>query len=113
MVTGTSFIPVIIVIVIVVKNKQIFRKFKDADAVAPYSAKSLKELNLKSSIFFNRFLKRNIIIGNEDDRYYLNENNYFEYTRKRRQIMIIVLAILFLLILTDTFVINNLFQFFK
>jgi len=105
--TGISFIPVMIVIIIVIRFKKIINQFKVTGTTTPRAAKTLLELNIRNSLIFKNLVRRNVIVEISPDRFYLQEDHLDEYIRARRMRMLLTIGILILLILIDTFFTHN------
>jgi uncharacterized membrane-anchored protein len=104
--TGTSFIPIIVAVIVVIRFHRFISRFKDSGTTTPKTAKTLEELNLKRRLIFNRLLYRRVLIEISSERYYLNEENLIEYYKARRIRMIVISGILILIILIDALVMN-------
>jgi hypothetical protein len=100
---GTSFIPSMVAILVVIRTKSILNKFRNTGTTAAYTAKTLEDLGLRQSLIFMRFLRRSVIIQVSGNKYYLNEENLTEYRNERRRLLIPILLILLLLILLDLY----------
>ena len=106
---GPSFIPLLIIVIIVAKTKKIINTFINTETTATYSAKSLKELKLKPNSIFKRLIKRGLLIEILD-KYYLDEQKLLEYNNKRKKIMTIVIISVIIVILTEYFIFNYYFN---
>ena len=98
---GTSFIPVLIAVIIIVRTRKIIEIFINSDTTNPYNAKSLEVLNISSSFIFKRLLRRGVIIEIGFEKYYLNEGNLIKYNIRRRKIIIVVFLIIIAFVLID------------
>lgn len=85
--TGTSFIPIIVAIIVVAKNKKIINRFKNTDTTTADTAKTLEELNIKRRLIFNKLFNRSILIK----------------TKKRMILIPVIVFLLILLIFMDVF----------
>jgi hypothetical protein len=101
--TGASFLPPMIAIIIIAKIRKVIRRFKETGSTSPQTAKTLEELNVDYRFAFRKMLKREIIIEASPNRYYLNEENLAGYNNTRRMIMLVVILLLALVIIADTF----------
>jgi hypothetical protein len=99
--TGTSFIPAMIVAIIVVRTKKIINTFKQAGATTPRNAKTTGELGIRGHMIFRKLVRREVLKEASPERYYLNEENLEIYLRDRRLRVFIVLAIILGLIIID------------
>jgi len=100
--TGTSSIPIIIEIIVIIKRRILINRFRDTNTTAAFTAKTLEELNLSRQLSFYKLFIRNIIVE-VNGKYYLDEQKLIEYRSKRIMILIPVLFILILLIFLDIF----------
>jgi len=105
--TGTSFIPTMVAVIVIVRFKRFINRFRETGTTSPQTAKTLEELNLKHRFIFKRLLMRNVLIETYADRYYLDEQNLLKYNNKRRMIMFTVILALAILIIIDTLFLNN------
>jgi len=101
--TGTSVIPAMIVIMVVIRTQKIINRFKNTRTINPETAKTLSELNIRRGFLFNRLLRRNVFMEITSDRFYLQENNLDEYFKARRMRMLSVVLILILIIFIDIY----------
>jgi hypothetical protein len=104
--TGTSFIPALIVILVLARIKKIINRFRDSGAVSPQTSRTPEELNIRRSILFNRLVKRKVLVEVTADRFYLHENNLEEYNRTRRMRVISIVIVLILLIMLDIYIMH-------
>jgi len=93
--TGISFFPIIIVIIVVIKTRKLVNRFKNSGAINERNAKTLEELKIRRKFIFRKYLFHNIIIE-LNNKYYLNEQNLIDYRTKKRIILIPVVVILIL-----------------
>lgn len=96
--TGTSFIPIIAVAIVVMRKRILLNKFKNSYTTTEKNAKTLNELKISRRFFFNRFVNNGVIIE-VNSKYYLDEQNLAEYKTKRRMILIPVVIILLMLVI--------------
>ena len=99
--TGTPFFPGIIAVIIVVKIKKLIQRFIETGTTSPPAAKTPEELNIRTSLLFQRLLRRKVLVETYANRFYLDEEALQEYNNKRRKIIYIVILIIALLILFD------------
>jgi hypothetical protein len=104
--TGTSFIPTLIAVIIVVRIRKYISRFSETGTTSPATAKTLEELNLKQRLIFYRLLRRKVIIESSPKRYYLHEENLISYNNTRRMIMLVVILIIATVILLDFLYLN-------
>lgn len=99
--TGTSSIPIIVAIIVVVRTRLLVNRFKNSGAINEKHAKTLEELKLSRRIIFRKYLFHDVIIE-FNNKYYLNEQNLIDYRTKKRIILIpIVLIIILVSIFLD------------
>jgi hypothetical protein len=99
--TGTSFIPIIVVIIIIAKTRKLVNRFKNSGAINERNAKTLEELKISRRFIFRKYLFHDVIIE-LNNKYYLNEQNLNDYRTKKRIILIpIVLIIILMSIFLD------------
>lgn len=105
----SQIIPIIVVILIMVKFRNIINSFINSSTTNASTAKTLDELNVRRGGIFNRLQKRGVIIEVMANRYYLNEENLAKYNEKRRKIAIfsLLVLIIFLLILNLVLIKNS------
>jgi hypothetical protein len=101
--TGTPFFPGIIAVILVIKIKKIIQRFLDTGTTSPPAAKTPEELNIRTSLLFQRLLRRKVLVETFAGRYYLDEEALQEYNNTRRKIMITVILVIALLIVFDYF----------
>jgi hypothetical protein len=94
--TGTSFIPIIIVIIVVIRTRKLINRFRDICAINEENAKTLDELKMNRRLMFRKYLFYSVIIETHG-KYYLNEQNLKNYRTKKRMILIPILVILILI----------------
>jgi len=95
---GISFIPIIVVIIIVARTRKLVNKFKNSGATNVTNAKTLKELQINRRFIFNKYLFYEIIVES-NKKYYLNEQNLNNYRAKKRMILIPIVVILILILI--------------
>lgn len=105
--TGTSTVPILVAILIVVRTRKMLNKFSDSGATSASMAKSPEELGIRQSFIFSKFVRRGILIPATDNKFYLNEENLAEYQRKKRTLVIPLVLLLFMLLALDFYLFNN------
>ncbi len=90
--TGTSSIPIILVLIIIVRTKRLINKFKKLGAINEENAKTLDELKISRRLIFRKYLFHDIIIET-NQKYYLDELNLKKYKAKKRMILIPLIVI--------------------
>ena len=96
--TGTSSIPIIVAIIIVVKTRKLINRFRNSGAVNEKNAKTLEELKINRRLIFNKYLNRGIIIET-NKKYFLNEQNLIDYRTTKRMILIPIVVVLILVLI--------------
>ena len=71
-------------VVIHLIEKKIVRKFKDQCATDARQAMTLDSLGVKNRHIVKRLIKKNLLIGVSNDRYYLDEEAAECYFKKKR-----------------------------
>jgi hypothetical protein len=99
--TGTSFIPAIIVAIIVVRTKKIINRFKLSGTTTPHTAKTAGELNIRENLIFRKLVRRNVLIEVSPGRYYLHNEHLEDYLRARRMRILLAISVIIILILID------------
>ncbi len=80
-------------IIIAMQNKCL-RRFLEHNALSPDQAKTVEELGLRKNPFFNRFLRRGILVQTSEDRYYMIPEKAEEFKRQRKRHVFIALAVI-------------------
>jgi hypothetical protein len=96
--TGTSFIPIIIVIIVVTRTRKLTNRFRNVGAINEENAKTLDELKMSRRLIFRKYLSHSVIIETHG-KYYLNEQNLINYRTRKRMILIPLLVILTIIII--------------
>ena len=96
--TGTSFIPIIIVIIVVTKTRKLINRFRNFGAINEENAKTLDELKLSRRLIFRKYFSHSVIIETHG-KYYLDEQNLINYRTKKRMILIPLVVIFMIIIL--------------
>ena len=101
--TGAPTITLSIILIVVIRQKFLLNKFRNSNATAANTAKTLEELNVSRRWMFNRLLMREVIID-VNGKYYLDEQNLKELrTKKARILLPLVFLILIAAIILDIF----------
>jgi hypothetical protein len=77
---------------LVAKQSRYLRRFSAAGAVAAPNAKTLRELHLRDSRSFRRFVRRGLFVETTPGRYYLEPGRAEAFKRRRRTQALWVLA---------------------
>jgi hypothetical protein len=98
--TGTSLIPIIIVIIVVVRTRKLINRFKISGAINEKNSKTLEELKINRRLIFRKYLFHEVIIE-FNNKYYLNEQNLKDYITKKRIIIIPIIIVILVSIFLD------------
>lgn len=93
--TGTSFIPIIVVIIMLAKTRKLVSRFRNSGAINEKNAKTLEELKISRRFIFRKYLFHDVIIE-LNNKYYLNEQNLSDYRTKKKIILIPIILIIIL-----------------
>lgn len=96
--TGTSFIPIIVVIIVVARTRKLINRFINLGAINDRNAKTLDELKVSRRLIFRKYLAHSVIIETHG-KYYLNEQNLINYKTKKKMILIPLLVILMIILI--------------
>jgi len=88
--------PSLVLLVLAWRVHWIVRRFREAEATAPESARSLEELRIRGGRAV-RLLSRRGVLAAVGDRYYLDEAAYARWNRRRRIALAIALSLVALL----------------
>ena len=78
--------------VVVGHQNRLMRRFRDAQATGPKSARTLAELGCRDSWIFRRMTARGVFIRMDDGRYFMDEDAARRFVKLRRQRMLVFLA---------------------
>jgi hypothetical protein len=92
-----SFAPILPIFVLVWRIRALIRRFQNLNAVAPESAVSHEELNVRRAVIFRRLVHQGVIGTVGEDRYYLDTDRYQEWRAARRRRALIALALIVIL----------------
>lgn len=84
---------------VVMYQNRLMRRFRDAKATAPDSAKTPAEIGCRNSWTFRRMAAKGVFIETDDGRYYMDENAARWFVKRRWRLMLIFLAVVILLFL--------------
>jgi hypothetical protein len=79
--------------VIVARQNNLIRRFREAGATAPNFARSPKDLGCRNSWIFRRLVTRGVFVETKPGRYYVDEFAADEFMRARRAWALGMLAI--------------------
>ena len=99
--TGTSTVPAMIAIIVVIRIKKIINGFLKSGTTNPKAAKTAEELNIRRGLLFRRLVSRNVLIEPAPGRFYLHEENLEKYYRSRRMTLVAIFFVVGLFILAD------------
>ena len=78
---------------VVVYQNRLMRRFQDAKATNPKSAKSLAEIGCRNSWVFRRMAARGVVVETEDGRFYMDEDAASRFVKRRWRVAFIFLAV--------------------
>jgi hypothetical protein len=82
---------------VVVYQNRLMRRFQDAKATNPKSAKSLAEIGCRNSWVFRRMAARGVVVETEDGRFYMDEDAARRFVKRRWRVALIFLAVVIVL----------------
>jgi hypothetical protein len=85
------------VVSILRQERTVVRRFQEAGAVSPATAKSLDELQPGHRLALHRLRNRAVIREAQPDRFYLDQEVWEAVSRTRRRVSLAVLALIILL----------------
>ena len=83
--------------VVVMHQNRLMRRFRDAKATDPKSARTLAEIGCRNSWVFRRMAAKGVFIETDDGRFYMDEDAARWFVRRRWWVMFIFLAVVILL----------------
>ena len=83
--------------VVVMHQNRLMRRFRDAMATTPKSARTLAEIGCRNSWTFRRMAARGVFIETSDGRYYMDEDAARWFVKRRWRVMVVFLAAVILL----------------
>jgi hypothetical protein len=104
--TGTPFVPAMIVVLVMIRIRKIIDTFKNSGTLSSQTAKSLGDLNIRKSFILKRLVRHKVLVENSFGQYYLQEDHLEGYYRNRRIKVIIIAMILMILICIDVWLIR-------
>jgi len=107
MIFNTSFIPILVVLIITIIQKKYIRKFMATETTTPQTAKTLELLGLGSNLIFQRLLKRKVIMECGKDQYYLDEENLQSYKKSKIRVILILTFIILIVLLICNLCLNK------
>jgi hypothetical protein len=88
----------VIVVSILRRERKVVRRFREAGAIAPASARTLDDLQLHGGLPLRRLRRRAVIREAGPDRLYLDEEVWDALSRTRRRVSIAILCLIILFI---------------
>lgn len=85
------------VISILRKERKVVRRFQEAGAISPSSAKRLDDVQVRHGLGLRRLRDRVVIREAQPDQFYLDEEVWVALGRTRRRVSLAVLALIVLL----------------
>jgi hypothetical protein len=82
---------------VVVYQNRLMRRFQDAKATNPKSAKSLADIGCRNSWVFRRMAERGVVVETEDGRFYMDEDAARRFVKRRWRVALIFLAVVIVL----------------
>jgi hypothetical protein len=80
---------------IIIKQNEIMRKFRKAEAIDAGRARPLSELGIRRSGIFRRMAAKGVFVETADNVYYMNPEAAEEFVSARRRRILITIAIIF------------------
>ena len=79
--------------VVVLHQNRLMRRFQDAKATDPKSARTLAEIDCRNSWIFRRMAARGVFVETEDGRFYIDEDAARRFVKRRWRVALIFLAV--------------------
>jgi hypothetical protein len=79
---------------LIARQNRYLRKFTTAGAVAPDSAKALREVGVRDSRIFRRLIGHGVLVEAEPGRFYLDPSASTTFRQRRRQQALVLLAVI-------------------
>jgi hypothetical protein len=79
--------------VVVMHQNRLMRRFRDAKATTPKSARTLAEIGCRNSWIFRRMVAGGVFIETSDGRYYMDEDAARWFVKRRWRVILIFLAV--------------------
>ena len=85
---------------VIMHQNRLMRRFQDAEATGPKSAKSLMDIGCRNSWVFRRMVAKGVFVETRDGRYYMDEGaaRLFVAARRRRMLTFLAVAVVICLI---------------
>lgn len=78
---------------VMIKQNQLMRRFTQADAISPHSAKSLEAIRVRDGFIFRRMTKRGVFVKTEAGTYYMDLEAATAFRAVRMKIVFAMLVI--------------------
>ena len=80
---------------VIMHQNRLMRRFQDAEATGPKSAKPLMDIGCRKSWVFRRMVAKGVFVETRDGRYYMDEGaaRLFVAARRRRLLTFVVVAV--------------------
>ena len=82
---------------VVIRQNLLMRRFEEAGATGPDSARTLSEMACRRSFVFQRMVARGVFVETDGNRFYMDEAAAHAFVRMRRRTALIFLGIAILL----------------
>ncbi|NLS97637.1 MAG: hypothetical protein GXX96_36315 [Planctomycetaceae bacterium] len=83
--------------VVVMSQNRLMRRFQDAKATDPKSARTLADIGCRNSWIFRRMVVRGVFVETEDGRFYIDEDAASRFVKRRWRVAWIFLALVIVL----------------
>jgi hypothetical protein len=98
--------PVVAPMVVAAKIKKYYRRFEEAGATNPESAKTLQSLGLHGGFLFNRLIRNGVFVETGGERYYVISEKYRSFKIQRRKKAMMIMGIIILVFLAVSYFIQ-------
>jgi hypothetical protein len=79
--------------VVVRHQNRLIRRFQDAKATDPKSARTLADIDCRNSWIFRRMVARGVFIETDEGRFYMDEDAASRFVKRRWRVAFIFLAV--------------------
>ena len=85
---------------VIMHQNRLIRRFQEAEATRPKSAKSLMDIGCRNSWVFRRMVAKGVFVETRDGRYYMDEGaaRLFVAARRRRMLTFLAVAVVICLV---------------
>lgn len=98
--------PVVTPMVVAAKIKKYFRRYEEAGATSPESAKTLQSLGLHGGFLFHRLVRQGVFIETKKDFYYVSRERYESFKVQRRKKAMMILGIIVIVFIAASYFIQ-------